>query len=74
MLTARGEEADRVRGLETGADDYVVKPFSVNELLARVAVLLRGVKPLLVADVLKVGDVELNRRRCPFYAAAMRST
>ena len=61
FLTARGEEADRVRGLDTGADDYVVKPFSVNELLARAAALLRRAKPLLVADVLKVGDIELNR-------------
>jgi two-component system, OmpR family, phosphate regulon response regulator PhoB len=61
ILTARGEESDRVRGLDTGADDYVVKPFSVNELLARVAALLRRVKPLLVADVLRVGDIELNR-------------
>src|SRR5262245_25041175 len=60
ILTARGEEADRVRGFDTGADDYVVKPFSVKELLARVAALLRRVKPLLVADVLKVGDIELN--------------
>jgi two-component system, OmpR family, phosphate regulon response regulator PhoB len=61
MLTARGEETDRVRAFETGADDYVVKPFSVNELMARIAALLRRVKPLLVADVLKVGDIELNR-------------
>jgi two-component system phosphate regulon response regulator PhoB len=61
MLTARGEEADRLRGFETGADDYVVKPFSVNELVARVAALLRRMKPLLVAELLKVGDIELNR-------------
>ena len=61
MLTARGEDSDRVRGLDTGADDYVVKPFSVSELLARVAALLRRAQPLLVADVLKVGDIELNR-------------
>jgi two-component system, OmpR family, phosphate regulon response regulator PhoB len=61
MLTARSDEADRVRGLDTGADDYVVKPFSVSELLARVAALLRRAKPLLVADVLKVDDIELNR-------------
>ena len=61
MLTARGEEADRVRGFETGADDYVVKPFSVNELTARVAALLRRMRPLLVADLLTVGDIELNR-------------
>src|SRR5712664_3204403 len=61
MLTARGEESDRVRGFETGADDYVTKPFSVNELTARVAALLRRMRPLLVADVLLVGDIELNR-------------
>src|ERR1700681_1301729 len=57
MLTARGEESDRVRGFETGADDYVTKPFSVNELTARVAALLRRMRPLLVADVLAVGDI-----------------
>jgi two-component system phosphate regulon response regulator PhoB len=61
MLTARGEESDRVRGFETGADDYVVKPFSVNELVARAAALLRRMKPRLVAEVLTVGDIELNR-------------
>ena len=61
ILTARGEEADRVRGFETGADDYVVKPFSVNELVARAAALLRRMKPQLVAEVLSVGDIELNR-------------
>ena len=61
MLTARGEEPDRVRGFETGADDYVVKPFSVNKLIARVGALLRRMRPLLVADVLTVGDIELNR-------------
>ena len=61
MLTARGEESDKVRGFETGADDYVVKPFSVNELMARVAALLRRMKPPLVAELLKVGDIELNR-------------
>jgi two-component system phosphate regulon response regulator PhoB len=61
MVSARGEESDRVRGFETGADDYVVKPFSVSELVARVGALLRRMRPLLVADVLTVGDVELNR-------------
>jgi len=61
LLTARGEETDRVRGLETGADDYVVKPFSINELLGRVAALLRRTRPRLVADVLNVGELELNR-------------
>jgi two-component system, OmpR family, phosphate regulon response regulator PhoB len=61
MLTARGEEADRVRGLSTGADDYVVKPFSVNEVLARVKSLLRRVTPDLVADLLTFQDIALDR-------------
>ncbi len=61
LLTARGEETDKVRGLETGADDYVVKPFSINELIGRVAALLRRTKPRLVAEVLAIGDIELNR-------------
>ncbi len=61
MLTARGEEADRIRGLSTGADDYVVKPFSINEVLARVKALLRRSAPDLVADLLSFGDVELDR-------------
>ncbi|MBV9076590.1 MAG: phosphate regulon transcriptional regulator PhoB [Methylobacteriaceae bacterium] len=61
MLTARGEEGDRVRGLATGADDYVVKPFSVPELLARVRALLRRVKPAEVAERLVAGDLELDR-------------
>ncbi|MFD1703270.1 phosphate regulon transcriptional regulator PhoB [Methylopila henanensis] len=62
MLTARGEEAERVRGLATGADDYVVKPFSVPELVARVRALLRRAKPEHVANVLKAGDIELDRQ------------
>jgi two-component system, OmpR family, phosphate regulon response regulator PhoB len=61
MLTARGEEIDRVRGLSTGADDYVVKPFSINEVLARVKALLRRAAPDLVADLVSFGDVELDR-------------
>ncbi|MFO7308798.1 MAG: phosphate regulon transcriptional regulator PhoB [Pseudomonadota bacterium] len=61
MLTARGEEDERVRGLATGADDYVVKPFSVPELLARVRALLRRAKPGHVATVLRAGDIELDR-------------
>ncbi len=61
MLTARGEEADRVRGLATGADDYVVKPFSVPELLARVRALLRRVKPAEIAERLAAGDLEMDR-------------
>jgi two-component system phosphate regulon response regulator PhoB len=63
MLTARGEEPERVRGLATGADDYIVKPFSVPELLARVQALLRRAKPQNVASVLTIGDVELDRER-----------
>ena len=62
MLTARGEESDRVRGLSTGADDYLVKPFSTPEFLARVRALLRRAKPEIVASVLKVGDVVLDRQ------------
>src|SRR3712207_443077 len=61
MLTARGEEGDRVRGLATGADDYVVKPFSVPELLARVAALLRRVNPATAAARLGAGDLDLDR-------------
>jgi two-component system phosphate regulon response regulator PhoB len=61
MLTARGEETDRVRGLTTGADDYVVKPFSVPELMARVAALLRRASPERVNDTLKHGDITLDR-------------
>jgi len=63
MLTARGEEAERVRGLSTGADDYVVKPFSLPELLARVHALLRRSKPEQVMKVLKAGDIELDREK-----------
>jgi two-component system phosphate regulon response regulator PhoB len=61
MLTAKGEEGDRVRGLATGADDYIVKPFSVPELLARVRALLRRARPNEVADRLMFGDIELDR-------------
>ncbi len=61
MLTARSDESDRIRGLSTGADDYVVKPFSLPELMARVKAILRRAAPDRVADVLKVSDVELDR-------------
>jgi two-component system, OmpR family, phosphate regulon response regulator PhoB len=61
MLTARGEESDRIRGLTTGADDYVVKPFSVPELLARVKAILRRASPERLADVLTAGDISLDR-------------
>jgi two-component system phosphate regulon response regulator PhoB len=63
MLTARGEESERIRGLGTGADDYVVKPFSVPELLARIAALLRRSRPERVAAILGAGDIELDRER-----------
>ncbi len=62
MLTARSEEAERVRGLSTGADDYIVKPFSVPELLARIRGILRRVNPDAVAETLKAGDLALDRR------------
>ncbi|MEO9613902.1 MAG: phosphate regulon transcriptional regulator PhoB [Nitratireductor sp.] len=61
MLTARGEESDRVRGLSTGADDYLVKPFSTPEFIARVRALLRRAKPEVLSSVLKVGDIMLDR-------------
>jgi two-component system phosphate regulon response regulator PhoB len=60
MLTARGEEADRIRGLETGADDYVTKPFSPRELIARVGAVLRRVRPALAATQLVYGDIEMD--------------
>ena len=60
MLTARGEEEDRVRGLETGADDYVTKPFSPRELLARVAAVMRRIRPALAGETIEVGDIRLD--------------
>jgi two-component system phosphate regulon response regulator PhoB len=62
MITARGEEEERVRGLATGADDYIVKPFSMPELIARIQALLRRSSPQLVSNVLKAGDLELDRQ------------
>jgi two-component system phosphate regulon response regulator PhoB len=61
MLTARGEEADRIRGLATGADDYIVKPFSVPELIARVRAILRRTDPERLADRLQMEDIEFDR-------------
>lgn len=61
MLTARGEERDRVRGLEVGADDYITKPFSVVEFVARVHAVLRRIRPGLANDKLTVGDIEIDR-------------
>jgi len=61
MLTARGEESERVRGLSIGADDYVVKPFSVPELMARVRSLLRRARPERIAGRLQAGELMLDR-------------
>jgi len=60
MLTARGDETDRVRGLEIGADDYVVKPYSVNELVARVRGLLRRSRPASVDETLSYGELHMD--------------
>jgi two-component system phosphate regulon response regulator PhoB len=61
MLTARGEESDRIRGLDTGADDYVVKPFSMTELSARVRAVLRRIRPGLAEDRVRQGDIIIDR-------------
>ena len=60
MLTAREAEDDRVRGLDTGADDYVVKPFSPRELLARVAAVMRRIRPALAGETIQAGDIVLD--------------
>ena len=60
MLTARGEESDRIRGLETGADDYVTKPFSPRELIARVGAVLRRMRPALAGEQLSYSDIEMD--------------
>ena len=60
MLTARGEEEDRIRGLEIGADDYVTKPFSPRELVARVSAVLRRLRPALAGELLAYADIELD--------------
>ncbi len=61
MLTARGEESDRIRGLDTGADDYVIKPFSMSELAARIRAVLRRIRPGLAEDRLQHGDIIVDR-------------
>jgi two-component system phosphate regulon response regulator PhoB len=60
MLTARGEESDLIRGLHTGADDYVTKPFSPRELIARVGAIMRRVRPALAGEMLTYGDIEMD--------------
>jgi two-component system, OmpR family, phosphate regulon response regulator PhoB len=61
MLTARGEESDRIRGLDTGADDYVIKPFSMTELTARLRAVLRRIRPGLAEDRVHQGDITVDR-------------
>lgn len=61
ILTARGEETDRIRGLDTGADDYVVKPFSMTELTARIRAVLRRIRPGLAEDRIRHGDIIIDR-------------
>lgn len=61
MLTARGEESERVRGLDMGADDYVVKPFSTQELMARVRAVIRRIRPGLAEDKVVCGDIVIDR-------------
>jgi two-component system phosphate regulon response regulator PhoB len=60
MLSARSEETDMVRGLETGADDYVSKPYSLGEVMARIRALLRRTRPAVVGQVLEWGDIRLD--------------
>jgi two-component system phosphate regulon response regulator PhoB len=61
MLTARSEENDRIRGLDTGADDYMTKPVSIPELLARIRAVIRRIRPGLAEDIVKIGDIEMDR-------------
>ena len=60
MLTARVEERDRLHGLDTGADDYVTKPFSIDELIARVRAVLRRIRPAFASEVLRFADLDMD--------------
>jgi two-component system, OmpR family, phosphate regulon response regulator PhoB len=60
MLTARGEEEDRVRGLEVGADDYITKPFSPKELVARIKAVMRRISPMAVEEVIEMQGLSLD--------------
>ena len=60
MLTARGEEEDRLKGLEMGADDYVIKPFSINELLARAKAVLKRIRPIFAEEEVIFKDIKIN--------------
>ena len=60
MLTARGEEKDRLKGLEMGADDYVTKPFSINELLARAKAVLKRIRPIFAEEEIIFEDIKIN--------------
>jgi two-component system phosphate regulon response regulator PhoB len=74
MLTARSDEADKVQGLDAGADDYITKPFSVQELLARIRAVLRRRSPEIATDSVSVGALELNpaTHRTTFKGAELR--
>lgn len=61
LLTARGEEGDRIRGLDTGADDFVTKPFSIGELMARIRAVMRRIRPALADELVEIGDIQIDR-------------
>lgn len=61
MLTAKAEEVDRIRGLDTGADDYMVKPFSMVELVARIRAVMRRIRPALAEERVEIGDIVVDR-------------